>query len=33
MRLSVIIPTRNHVALLEECLSSLSKQTFRDLLY
>ena len=30
MRLSVIIPTRNHAALLEECLSSLSKQTFRD---
>ena len=30
MRLSVIIPTRNHATLLEECLSSLSRQTFRD---
>lgn len=29
-RLSVIIPTRNHARLLGECLSSLSKQGFRD---
>ncbi|MEM2205506.1 MAG: hypothetical protein DSO02_00845 [Hadesarchaea archaeon] len=29
-KLSVIIPTKNHAHLLEECLSSLSKQEFRD---
>jgi len=30
MRLSVIIPTKNHAPLLEECLSSLSRQSFKD---
>ena len=30
MRLSVIIPTKNHAPLLDECLSSLSRQNFKD---